>query len=111
MEVAQKIGVNTASFRNWETGHTTPSLPVIPRLIEFLGYVPFEKPPESLSRKIKAFRRTLGLTQKELANLLKINPSTLARWERRKGRPSKELLKKVSHYLASFSGATLDPKE
>ena len=40
-EVAQRLGVDTASVTNWENGHTSPRLHLIPRIIEFLGYSPF----------------------------------------------------------------------
>ena len=40
-DVAQQLGVDTASVTNWEKGHTSPRLPLIPRVTEFLGYVPF----------------------------------------------------------------------
>jgi transcriptional regulator with XRE-family HTH domain len=91
-EVAQKLGVDEASVHNWERGHTTPSLSFMPRIIKFLGYVPFEIPSGSLGEKIRAYRRIIGLSRKALARELKIDPGTLARWERGKGRPSKELL-------------------
>ena len=40
-EVAQHVGVDTNSVTNWEKGHTSPRLHIIPRIMEFLGYVPF----------------------------------------------------------------------
>ena len=40
-DVAQRLGVDSASVTNWEKGHTSPTLHLIPRIIEFLGYVPF----------------------------------------------------------------------
>lgn len=107
-DVSRKIGVSTPSIQNWETGHAAPSLSVIPRLIGFLGYIPFETSTKRPYEKIKLYRRILGLSRKELAKRLRIDPSTLARWEKGRGNPSKELLEKVSRFLAS---TTLDPKE
>jgi transcriptional regulator with XRE-family HTH domain len=110
-DVAQKIGVDAASVNNWETDRNNPSLAIIPKLIEFLGYIPFEIPAKNLGEKIRAYRQALGLSRKELARELKVDPSTLKRWERGNGRPSKELREKVGCFLASFPGATLAPKE
>jgi transcriptional regulator with XRE-family HTH domain len=109
-KVAQRIGVSTASIQNWETGHTTPSLTVMQRLIAFLGYIPFEMPAKNTGDRIKGYRRVLGLRRNDLAQQLKIDPSTLARWEKGKGNPSKELLEKVSGFLTSSSRAALKAK-
>jgi transcriptional regulator with XRE-family HTH domain len=95
-EVAQKLGVDEASVHNWERGHTIPSLSVIPRIIEFLKYVPFEMPAGSFGEKIKAYCQILGLSRKALARQLKIDPATLARWERGTGRPPEKLLETLS---------------
>jgi transcriptional regulator with XRE-family HTH domain len=67
----------------------------MPRILKFLGYVPFEMPTGILGEKIKTYRWVLGLSQKALAKQLKIDPSTLARWERGKKRPLKELIDSI----------------
>jgi len=41
-DIAQKFGTSEASIHNWEMGHTTPSPFFVPKIAEFLGYVPFE---------------------------------------------------------------------
>jgi len=110
-DVAQRFGVDETTIHNWETGHTTPSLPIIPKLIAFWGYIPFEMPAKrNLGQRVKAHRRVLGLRRKDLAEQIKIDPSTLARWEIGEGKASKELLKKVSRFLDSFSRAALNAK-
>lgn len=43
MEVAKIIGVTESTVWNWEHG-TEPELRNMPKIIEFLGYVPFECP-------------------------------------------------------------------
>jgi len=40
MHVAEEIGVDECSIYNWESNRVAPSLRLIPRIIEFLGYVP-----------------------------------------------------------------------
>ena len=64
---------------------------LIQRIIEFLGYVPQYATPRTSGERIVTARRLLGLTQKKLARRLGIDPSTLGRWERGEGRPSKRL--------------------
>jgi len=110
-DVAQKIGVDTASIRNWETGHATPSLSVTPSLIEFLGYIPFETSAKSPGERIKVYRQVPGLTRKDLAKRFGINPSTLARWEKGKGNPSKRIMEMISEYFNCFPSSASMPEE
>ncbi|MCL5958456.1 MAG: helix-turn-helix domain-containing protein [Chloroflexi bacterium] len=39
-DVAHKLGVPECSVLNWEKNRTSPTLHFIPRIVEFLGYVP-----------------------------------------------------------------------
>ena len=101
-EVAEKLGVTKDSIHNWETNRKSPQLRFVPRIIEFLGYVPYDTQSEALGKRIVVRRRRLGLTQKELARRLGVDPSTLGRWERSEGRPSKRLLERMKALLPSL---------
>lgn len=101
-DVAQKLGVNKTSIHNWERGSATPSLFFMPRILKFVGYIPFVIETASPAEKIKPYRRIVGLTQKALAKQLKIDPTTLARWERGKGQPPKEFLTGLNQFFASL---------
>ena len=109
-EVAKKIGVDETTIWFWENNRIEPSISFIPKIIGFLGYIPFETEHSSLGEKIIFFRRIHGLSQKKLANELDIDHSTLGGWERGKHKPSKELLEKLLLLFASNSSScfTLD---
>ena len=98
-EVAQQLGVDTNSVTNWEKGHTSASLHLIPRIIEFLGYTPFFGEGEGFVQQIVEKRRALRVRQEDLARQLCIDPSTLARWEQGKGRPLKKHLHRLNEFL------------
>ena len=85
--VAKFLGVNTSTVTNWEKHHSEPMLWVIPKVVEFLGYVPDLQPTQSLGQRIKAYRQCRGVSQKELAAQLDIDPATLGKWERDESRP------------------------
>jgi len=102
-EVAQKIGVDKASIYNWENNRISPSIYSIPKIIGFLGYVPFDIKTKTLEEKIKTYRLILGLSQKKLANLLGIDVSTIGHWERGKNSPQKRHLKNLTTFFNSFS--------
>jgi len=94
-DVAQRLGVDKTTIYNWESGHAAPSLSVIPRLIAFLGYIPFEMPANTLGEKIRAYRKIHGITIKSLAWEIKVDPTTLGRWEMGKGYHKQKLLEMI----------------
>jgi transcriptional regulator with XRE-family HTH domain len=56
----------------------------------------------SLAEQILTYRRLHGLTQKKLAHLLGIDPTTIGHWERGEHWPQKELLNKLISFFTSF---------
>ncbi len=94
-DVAKILGVCDPSIYNWENNLAKPAFRYIPKIIEFLGYVPFEISTKSVGEKIVIYRRLLGLSQKELAHRLGIDPSTLSKWEMDIRRPSERILKDI----------------
>jgi DNA-binding XRE family transcriptional regulator len=86
-EAAKRIGVNEETICNWENNHYSPALNHIPRVIEFLGYIPESLQAQSLPERLLYYRKAHGINQKELARRLGVDPTTLARWEKGKGRP------------------------
>lgn len=102
-EVAEKLSVDKTTIQFWENNRVKPSLAQIPKIIKFLGRDPFEKKTDILGERIREYRRILGLTQKKLADLLGIDQTTLAGWERETHRPSRRLLEKVLLLLGSYS--------
>ena len=94
-EVAARIGIDETSIYYWENNRVKPSLAHIPKIIEFLGYIPFKTTSTSLKEQIIIYRRLHGLTQKELAHLLGIDKTSIGHWERGEHWPSKQLLDKL----------------
>ncbi|MDO8272412.1 MAG: helix-turn-helix transcriptional regulator [Gammaproteobacteria bacterium] len=81
-DVAKLFGVTLFTIINWEKGRTEPTISNIPTLIWFLGYnpAPLEQ-ATSIADHLRAWRRNRGLTQKEAARSLGIDPSTWSNWE------------------------------
>ncbi|MFI5364073.1 MAG: helix-turn-helix domain-containing protein [Candidatus Binatia bacterium] len=80
-EVAQQVGVDVNSVCHWETGHSRPKVYLMPRIIDFLGYVP-GGPAASFSEALRTTRRLAGLSQARLARRARIDESSIAKWER-----------------------------
>ena len=53
----------------------------MPRIIDFLGYCPIE-PGEALGARLRRAREARGLSLGRLAALVRVDESTVARWER-----------------------------
>jgi transcriptional regulator with XRE-family HTH domain len=78
-QVAERLGVTTASVYNWESDDSQPSVPYIPAIIDFLGYNPLPA-ATTLAGRLVRHRTSLGLTQSESARRVGVDPGTLARW-------------------------------
>ena len=85
-ELAWLLGVEPCVIFYWERGHRSPRIDRWPAIIEFLGYDP-QPTPEGLPDRLRTLRRRLGLSQKEFARILKIDPATVRKWEGGKGMP------------------------
>lgn len=75
-EVAAEIGVDTSSVYNWENGRTEPEFRHLPAIIRFLGYDPTPE-GKTLGQRVRRSRRALGMSQKKLARVLDVDPSTV----------------------------------
>lgn len=94
-QLSSNLNVSDITIYLWEKNKVQPSLLQIPKIIEFLGYDPFEKKAEYLGDKIREYRRIHGLTQKDFAKQIGIDNTTLASWERSEHTPTKKLLDKI----------------
>jgi len=102
MQVAEIIGVTTCCIMYWETGRNEPTVPYIPKIIEFIGYCPYI-PTRSLVERLKQVRWALGLSQRQVASLLKTDVSNIAGWETEQHRPTKKSARIIEGFLSKMS--------
>jgi len=88
-QLSLNLNVSDVTIYLWERNKVRPSLPQIPKIIEFLGHDPFEKNAQKIGERIREYRRVHGLNQKKLADELGIDLTTLAGWEQGKHQPKK----------------------
>ena len=101
-QVALTLGAEEATIWNWENNYSSLKLHYMPKIVKFLGYVPSNGELKTLGDRIVSYRCFHGITQKELAKSLSVDPGTLSCWERNKGRPLKKLLTKLTDYPVSL---------
>jgi transcriptional regulator with XRE-family HTH domain len=97
-EVAEQIGVDTTSVFNWEGNRSSPEIRYMPAIIRFLGYDP-QPAVNTLGEQLVRQRTSLGLSQKEAAERIGVDPSTLAKWERGEREPAGGFLGRVKRFL------------
>ncbi|MHB8581523.1 MAG: helix-turn-helix domain-containing protein [Ignavibacteriaceae bacterium] len=82
LQLARLIGVEETSIYNWENNRSKPKIYLLPKIIEFLGYVPFKLPKETVGDKITGYRKEHGLSQRKLAKLWSVNQTTIRNWDK-----------------------------
>jgi len=82
--VAAVLGAALSSVTGWEINRCGPRLSLFPKITEFLGYSPLsgQNHDESFGGQLRARRRRLGISQKQLAGLLGVDQTTVSNWER-----------------------------
>ncbi len=97
-QVAEQIGVNAMTINNWEGNKSLPAIRFIPAILRFLGYNPFP-PPQTLPERLAAVRKALGLSQRNLAKSLGVDPGTLQGWEAGQHEPIGRNVKLIERFL------------
>lgn len=87
-DVAAIVGVTEDCITLWEGGKSKPHVSYYPKLIQFLGYIPFTIDTSTLGGKIRNYRYLNGLTQEDLAKELGVNESTVFHYEKGRHKPS-----------------------
>ena len=84
-ELAKKLGVDTKTVQNWESGATIPK-----SKYGILGVLSKEAtaPSKELGFEVKDLRKMLGVTQVELAKMVGVTEATIQNWERGKKIPT-----------------------
>jgi transcriptional regulator with XRE-family HTH domain len=79
-DLAVAQGVSEASIYSWENGRAEPEVRFLPRIIDVLGYCPYT-PGRPLGERLRVAREARGLSRRRLATLVRVDESTLWRWE------------------------------
>ncbi len=99
-DVGKIIGTDNFTIVNWEK-NGTKNIPAkyYPKIMEFLNYCPLEKPPTTITEKIKLHRLHQELNQKQFAQLLEVDPTTVKFWESGERKPSEKMIKKLKYFI------------
>ena len=98
-EVAERIGVSEDCITLWENNRSIPQVKFMPKIIQFLEYIPVKINTETLGGKVKAYRYLKGLSHKKFGKLLGVDASSVSAWESNKSSPREATLKLLQTYL------------
>lgn len=80
-DIAKLFKVSKDCIYLWESNRNSPQTIFYPRIIEFLGYFPFDLDISTSMGSIKAYRYLNGLSQKRFAKMMNVDPKTVNSWE------------------------------
>lgn len=87
--------VTAETIYNWENNRNEPPVSGSAKIIEFLGYNPFQIHTSTLAGKLKAYRYANGFSQEQAANALALDETTIIRIEGGKFKFSGRTLNKL----------------
>jgi DNA-binding XRE family transcriptional regulator len=102
-EVASYIGITENCLNYWENNKTAPQLQHMPKIISFLGYLPFDCDTNTLGGKMKAYRLRNGLSYDQLGNLLQADPKQVREWETGKHIPAWKNMERLSEFIPDIA--------
>jgi len=98
-DAAREIGCNPGTLLNWEKGRVAPDVRFWPKILAYLGYDPRPE-PEGFGGRLRAAREAEGLSHRELAHRLGLDPGTVAAWEGDQvRRPYRRIRRIIERYL------------
>lgn len=92
-------GVCTSTLNAWENHHFSPDVRFVPKIIDFLGYNPFDPPSITFPARLKAARIGAGYTRRQLGAQIGVHTGTVAKWERGEARPVLKLWGRLQTWL------------
>lgn len=105
-EVGQRIGASVATVWLWESNRVEPELKWMPAILDFLGYDPTPA-GRNLGERLVRHRVRLGWTQKRLAEALRVDQTTLARWETGQKAPWGKYAERIASLLQPETYVTI----
>lgn len=108
-DLADKVDVNRTTVTRWRTGERSPKLEKLPEIASIFG-VPatifvdtpeLENKPRNqiIASNIKKYVSLNNITQKELADAIKISPSTMSDYMNLRSNPSYGVIQKIADYF------------
>jgi len=93
--------LDPSTVNYWERNRFAPAPRQLPRVVDFLGYVPYN-PRWTPGERIRAQREALGFSRQRFAQALGVHEGTVRRWEWGWSEPSARFQERVKAFLRSW---------
>jgi transcriptional regulator with XRE-family HTH domain len=103
-QVAERIYVDETSVYSWESNRVAPAVRLIPRIIRFLGYCPYE-PALPTAEWLKLIRQGLGFSQERMARIIGVDESMWRGWEAGRRQLGPEYMGRINAFINSLEPA------
>ena len=97
-DVSKILHVTESTICNWEMNRNEPAVQHYPRIMDFLGYCPYQQ-SRSWGERLRLHRIHRGLSYEKLAKILDVDPGSIQRWETNRNSPCKYLQDKVTTFF------------
>jgi len=100
-DLAREWKLDPATVNYWERNRFAPAPRHIPRIVDFLGYAPYN-PRWTPGERIRAQQEALGFSRQRFAEVLGIHESTVRGWGWGWRKPSARFQERVKRFLRSW---------
>jgi transcriptional regulator with XRE-family HTH domain len=76
-DLAEILNSTNDAINYWENNLKKPSIRFLPKIVQFIGYCPYQ-PSLSIAQKLIIWRAFNGISQHRMAELIGVDPCTLA---------------------------------
>lgn len=94
-DASVELGIAEATLSLWELNKRRPHVSHYPKIIQYLGYIPFNIDTSTLGGRIKHYRYVHGLTQEDLAKKLAVDETSVRAYELNLRKPLKKISAKL----------------
>ena len=98
-DLAKRLALSVSTITHWERNDDPPAARHLPKIIEFLGYVPFEA-GSSLFDRLIYHAKIAGIEPRALARMLGVREEMLGRWERGEEQPAGPIFALIEKLLS-----------
>lgn len=100
-DVADLLQVDTNTVTTWEMNRHQPTPKFAKSIISFLGYIPFNFEVQHLGKQLYYARLITGKTQRQVANIIGCDTSTIECFELAQRIPITRTREKIQGYIDS----------
>jgi DNA-binding transcriptional regulator YiaG len=86
----------------WESQRSKPVISWYPKIIQFLGYYPYDHPADTAAGLIERCRHVLGLSYEKLGKLIGVHGSVIVDWKRKGKVGNQECEEKLLQLLNTY---------